>query len=547
MSSHSKLSFIKNDLKSGLAVAALSLPVAVAYSEMLGLPPEAGIFTAIFSLLCYAALGSSREMIIGPDSSIVALIASSIFALGGLSSELSGQFIIIITIVTGIIFFIGGFLRLGFISNFLSRPILVGFLNGVAVVLIISQLTKFTGVAVKDSSSIAGVFEFFENLSSIHYPTLLTGLVSLVLIQLLSLTSGRLPSQLVIIVISAVCASIFQLKQFGIGFTPEISSGIPIPVMPDFSLFKDHYSSIIIDASAIVLLSYANTVLVGKSFSKDRHSYNPDKEFFAMGFTDIVCGVFKGFPVSGSSSRTTINIASGAKTKFSMILSALAMILVVLFLSKEFSLIPAAVFAAIIIDAALGLFKIKDMKEIREFSKSEFRISMICMFGVMIIGVLNGILVALVLSFINIISKASHPPEFEIVFDPNSNMIHKAGPGNMTLQKEEIFIYRFDSAMLFFNSDFFRKKLFEKISVRTQLKLVIIDANPVNYLDVTSRNDLTEIINELNQKNIKIVFCSAIPDFIIKLKPWLVKKNLNSEIFYPDVSSAVKEFESDVH
>lgn len=541
-----KLSDTKYDLKSGLAVAALSLPIAVAYSEMIGLPPESGIFTVVFSLICYFIFGSSKDLIMGPDSATIALIAASIFAVGGLSDEINSRFIALTTIVSAVIFFICGFFRLGFISNFISKPILVGFLNGVAVVLIISQLTKFTGVKIINSNSVIGLFEFLGNLSGIHYPTFIIGITALLIIQLLGLKSRRLPSQLMIILISVFAVSFFDLKDFGIIFTPEIQSGVPVPVIPDFSLLSEYYDEILINASAIVLISYANTVLVGKSISRDRHNYDPDREFYAMGFVNIVNGIFRGFPASGSSSRTLVNINSGAKTKYSMVFAAVSIIVVVLFFSKEFSLIPAAVFAAIIIDAAIGIFKVKELNNIRKFSKTEFRISMICMTGVMLIGVLDGILIALVLSLLNIIRISSNPKEFELVFNPDTGLAEPAGADNENLSRNEFFIYRFEASMLFFNSDYFRKKLFERISGRTDLKLLIIDANPVNYIDVTSGNSLCEIISELNKTNVKVIFFGAVQDIEKKYSELLFKNKNNSGYFFPDIRSALEYYDKQI-
>lgn len=537
-----KISDVKYDLKSGLAVAALSLPIAVAYSEMIGLPPESGIFTAILSLICYMILGSSKDLIMGPDSATIALIAASIFALGGLSGEMNSQFIVLTTIVSGVILFIGGFFRLGFISNFISKPILTGFLNGVAVVLIISQITKLTGVKITNSNSVIGLFEFIGNISSIHFPTLFIGVTALVTIQLLGLKSRRLPSQLMIILISIFAVSVFDLKDLGIIFTPEIKSGIPLPVIPDFSLLTEYYDKIIIDASAIVLISYANTVLVGKSISRDRHTYDPDREFYAMGFVNIVNGIFRGFPASGSSSRTLVNINSGAKTKYSMAFAALSIFIVVLFFSKEFSLIPAAVFAAIIMDAAIGIFKIKDLKNIRDFSKTEFRISMICMSGVMLIGVLDGILIALVLSLLNIIRISSHPKEFELVYNPGTGSTEPACADNENLIRNDIFIYRFEASMLFFNSDYFRKKLFERISGRKDLKLLIIDANPVNFLDVTSGNSLSDIISELDKTKVKVIFFGAVQNVGKKYTELIFKNKSDTRISFPDIRSALEYY-----
>ncbi len=215
------------------------------------------------------------------------------------------------------------------------------------------------------------------------------------------------------------------------------------------------------------------------------------------------------------------------------------MVLIIFFFSKEFSLIPSAVFAAIIIDAATGIFNFKELIDIKKFSREEFYVSLICMLGVLLIGVLDGILLALILSFINLLKRASHPQEYEFVFDSNSGLIHEAIPENKSLLRNDILFYRFNSAMLFFNSDYFRQCLSERISGRDELKLIIIDASPVNYLDITFRNDLTDLIKELNQKNIKLFFCNADHRFQKKLSERLIKKNLEPEIFFEDINSAL--------
>lgn len=533
------LDYIKYDLKGGLSVAALSLPVAVAYSELLGLPPESGIFTSIFALLCYFVLGTSKELVIGPDSAVIALMTSSIITSVSISNGSNVQLIMFITVAAGIMFFIAGILRLGFISHFLSNPILIGFLNGVAIVLVIGQLTKFTGVRIENSTSITGVFDFIKNIGTLHLPTLLTGLISLFLIWIFKYRSTRLPAALIIIVLSVIAASVFNLKKFGIIFTPEINSGFPVPEFPDLNILKTNYKDILANAAAIVLLTYTNTVLVGKSFTKNRNSFDPDKEFFALGLADLVCGIFRGFPVSGSSSRSSVNISSGGKTKFSMIFAALAMILVMLFFADGFSLIPAAVFAAIIIDAAMMIFNYNGLAEIRNFSKKEFRVSLICTIGVILIGVLNGILIAIILSFIQLIERTSKPHEQEIVYDTHSGILRHLTPETQPMLRKDIFFYRFNSAMLFFNSDYFRDSLFRRISDRKELKLIMIDATANNFIDITFRNDLVDIISELSQKNINLFFWRAEPDFEKKLKQKLVKKNLNAEIFFTDVKSAV--------
>jgi high affinity sulfate transporter 1 len=533
-----KISFLRYDLVGAISIAALSLPVGIAYAEMIGLPPESGIYTAVFSLICYFFLGASKDQIIGPDSITVALLASSVFSLSNASADAGFQFIFVTTIFSGLLFFLCGYLKLGFISNFLSKPILSGFLNGVAVVLLIGQITKFTGVPVKDGNSIAGVFEFLMNIKSIHIPTLVTGLASLTLILILTKASKKIPTQLVVILISIICTVIFQLKSYGLKFAPEILSSMPNLFIPEIGILKDYYSEILIDAAAIVFLTYTNTVVVGKSLAAGKEPYDSNKEFYAMGVTNIVSGFFRGIPASGTSSITQVNIDSGSKTKFSKVLAAVIMVLVMVLFPTQFALIPSAVFAAIIIKAAISIFDFKSLKQIRKFNREEFRIALICMAGVLAIGVLKGILIALVLSFLNLIKKSYQPVEFEMAYNPDDDTLHEKTKENDKLIDEEVLYYRFNSAMLFYNFEHFKEKLYTRIEEKKNIRYVLLDANPVNYIDVTFADDLVLLISELKDKNINFVVFNPNEWVQKKFSESLGNADMTSEIFYPDVKTA---------
>lgn len=534
------LSYVKFDLKAGLAVAAMTLPFSVAYSEMLGLPPETGIFAAVFSLICYFLLGSSNELIIGPDSATTALLASSIFALSGTVQNFNAsQFIIAVTITTGLLYFLAGLLRLGFIANFLSQPILIGFLNGVALILIIGQLEKLTGISVESSNSIFGLYDFLRGISSIQPAIFITGISAFIGIKVLKKTDRRIPAEVIILVLGVILVSIFDLGKYGIPLSPEVSGGLPIPVIPDINLFRDHSLKIIRDALAILFLTFTNTVLVGRSFSKDKYNYDANKEFTTMGLADTVCGLFKGFPVSGSSSRTAINISSGAKSKFSMLFASLIMILVVLFLPKQFALIPSAIFAAIIVTAAFSMFNFKELARIRDYNRVEFHISLICTAGVLFIGVLDGIVIAVLLSFLNLIRRSSSPPENELVYDPALEIAQEMNDDNRHLIIDNVLIYRFGAAMLFYNFDYFRKKLTERISSGKEIKTVLIDAGPVNQIDITFCNELSEFIGELYKKGITINFYRANDNFRSHLTKGLSDRNTEHVMFFADINTAL--------
>ena len=543
-----KLSFLRYDLTGGISIAALSLPVGIAYAEMIGLPPESGIYTAVFSLIFYFLLGASKYLIIGPDSITVALLASSVFSLSNASPNAGLQFIFVTTFFSGVLFFLCGYLQLGFISNFLSKPILAGFLNGVAVMLLIGQITKFTGVPIKDSNSIVGVFEFLFNIKLIHIPTLVIGIISLALIMILTRVSKNLPTQLIVILLSIFGTLIFNLDSYGLRFAPEILSSMPNLFLPELGILKDYYPEIIIDAAAIVFLTYTNTVVVGKSLAAGKEPYDSNKEFYAMGVSNIVSGFFRGIPTSGTSSITQVNIDSGSKTKFSKVLAALIMVLVMVIFPKQFALIPSAVFAAIIIKAALGIFDFSSLKQIRKFNKEEFRIALICMGGVLAIGVLKGIMIALILSFLNLIRKSYQPVEFEMVYDPDDDILLEKTSENEHMVEKGILYYRFNSSMLFYNFEYFKERLYIKVAEKKNISFVMLDANPVNYVDVTFADDLVELISELDSRNIRFIVFNPNEWVQKKLSESFENVDMNSEMFYPDVKTAYQAIRnSQVH
>lgn len=535
------LNFFKGDLIGGISVAALSLPIGVAYAELANLPPESGIYTAIFALLCYFILGSSKELIIGPDSATITLFATVVFSFAAGNSDLNLQLMVLITITTGVLMFAAGFLKLGFIADFLSKPILLGYLNGISLILIIYQLGKFTGVKLEHGNSFIAVWELINKANLIHLPTIIMGIVSLAIIRLLKSISIKIPSQLILLIIAVLGVRIFHLDSFGIKLTEEIKNAYPVFVLPDLNVFINNFSDILVAAASLLFVSYSSEIPVAHSFTKDKYALKPNREFFALGFADIVIGLFKGFPVSGADSRTAVNAAVGGKTKMVNIFAAGIMIAVIIFLSKEFALIPSVIFGAIIVNAAVGMFKLKDLFDIRKFSKKEFRVAIICMVGVLLMGVYQGILVALVLSIIQGIMRTSKPIEYELVYESENETAVEINNDNKDLLLNDILIYRYNSALVFFNSDNFRENIFERASSKSDLKTIIIDARPINYIDFTALHTLIEIIKEFNSKSIRVVFAGMKEQYRIMLSDKLKENQMENNIFYPNVRTHFKK------
>jgi high affinity sulfate transporter 1 len=538
------LNFLRSDIAGGISVAALSIPVGVAYAEIAGLPPESGLYTAIIALIAYFILGSSRQVIIGPDSATVTLFATTVFAVSSGNSASAPQFIMMITALTGVLMFLSGFLKLGFISNFLSKPILTGYLNGISIVLIVSQLGKLTGIQLEHSGIFLKIFEVFQKSSMLHWPTLILGIVSILFLYIVKKISIKIPSQLLLLILTAAFAEFLNFKSLGINFMQEIKNPYPSLILPDFNLFIQHFSDIFIAAAAVMFVSFSGEIPVVQAFAKDRKGFNPNKEFFALGLADLFIGFFRGYPVSGADSRTAVNVAMGGKTKVVNLVAAFCMLMVILLIPGIFAKIPLVTFGAIIVFAGIGMFNRGAGLRIYSTDKKEFMVFLVCILGVLFLGVYQGILLALVLSFVQLISKTSKPEEYEMAFDKESGSANEYIIGSDEIISNEILIYRFNSALLFFNSNYFNDMLLKRADAKPGLKLIVIDAKPINMIDLTSLSILSEMIKDFNDRNIKVVFSGAKAAFISSVSRKLEKDKIASDIFYPGINAVYIEFQN---
>lgn len=266
------IGLFKSDLFGGISVAALSIPIGVAYAEIAGMPPESGIYTAILALVAYFILGSSSQVIIGTDFATVTLFAATVVAAFGSNHGSAPQFMMLITVMTGTLMFAAGLLKLGFIANFLSKPILLGYLNGVSIMLIDSQLDNLTGLKMEQTGLFRRIFEIFEKAGLIHLPTLLLGIASILFLflckHLLRKIPTKIPFQLLLIAITAIAAKIFDFGSLGIAFMPEIQNRYPSLMLPDLNLLVNHFPDIFLASAAVMFVAYSSEIPVVQTFSK---------------------------------------------------------------------------------------------------------------------------------------------------------------------------------------------------------------------------------------------------------------------------------------
>jgi len=401
-------SWWKYDLAAGLSVAAIALPVGIAYADLANVPPVVGMYSAIFPLIIYAFIGSSRQLMTGPDAATCVITAASLGALAQGDSERYLAMLMVLTVFTGVVYLLAGFLRLGFIANFLSQPILTGYLNGIALLIVVSQLPKLFGVEGDQAKFFEGLWAFFHQLDQTNPTTLVLGGALLAVLIAFRTWLPRWPAPLVVVVLGIAAVSTLGLDEKNVDVLGKVPAGLPTFHWGVFN--RGEYLSLFRDALGIGLVSFTSGILTAKSFARrNRYTLDANRELTAYGASNIFTGLFSGYPVTGADSRTAVNDAMGGKTQVTGLVAAGAMLLVLFFLTTPLAYVPQTALAAVIIVAAVGLFDLKTWIEVWGISKLEFALSVGTTLGVLALGVLPGVLMAILLTLLNLLGEIARP------------------------------------------------------------------------------------------------------------------------------------------
>lgn len=504
-------SWFPHDLGAGLSVAAIALPVGIAYAELAGVPAVVGMYSAIFPLLAYALFGSSRQLMVGPDAATCIMVAASLGPLSGGDPERYLALLVVLTLMTGVLYVIGGFARFGFIANFLSQPILVGFLNGIALLIIAGQFSKLLGYSSEASEFIDKLIELAGKVEQTHLPTLGLGVGLLVLLILLRRFAPKLPAAFVVVTVGIVAVAALGLDTRGVAVLGEVPAGLPTFHLALFD--RGTYAALFGDAAALMLISFTSGVLTAKSFARrNRYEIDANQEMVAFGAANIVTGLAQGFPVTGADSRTAVNDAMGGKSQLVGIVAAGAMLLILFFLTGPLAHVPQTGLAAVIIVSAAGLFDFAALRDLFAISRRELLLSLATTLGVLVLGVLPGVFLAVVLTFIWLLYVGSRPHDAILGRTKKVGVrgFHSIEDYPDATTYPGLLIYRFDSDLLFFNVDYFKQRLLEAIAdSSTPVEWVVLDVSPTNVVDVTAIQKIGELSEELAARGIVLVYARA--------------------------------------
>ncbi|MET0378512.1 MAG: SulP family inorganic anion transporter [Spongiibacteraceae bacterium] len=506
---HYRRDDLSHDIAAGLAVAAVALPVGVAYAQLAGFAPAIGLYSSIFPLLAYFLFGTSRQLIVGPDAATCALVAATVAPLAAGDPQAYLTLSALLTLCAGLFCIAASFLKLGALANFLSRPILVGFLNGVAISIALGQSGKLFGFAIEHKGIPRVTIEIYNKLALIHWPTFAVGLFAFAVLLLAPRLTRRLPAALIAMVLAGAAVALLNLEAMGVATLGLVPAGLPPIGLPAaaLQLLDDNLEDILGAAAGIALISFSSAMLTARSFAaKNRYDIDVDREFAALGAANIASAFSQGFAISGADSRTAMNDSSGGRTRVAGLVAAAAIALVLMFLTAPLQYVPVAALGAVLIIAALSLFDLASLRHFWMISKTELAISLIATAGVIRFGAIKAILFVVVLSLLRFVQVVARPRTEVLGTIPGVQGFHSLDRHRNAAALPGLVMFRFNGPVVFFNADYFKREALAAAGREGErLCWFALDMIPINQLDITGIDAVIELEAELTRRGAALV------------------------------------------
>jgi high affinity sulfate transporter 1 len=536
--------WLPHDVFAGLVLATMLVPVGIAYAEASGLPGVYGLYATILPLLAYALFGPSRILVLGPDSALAAVILGVVLPLSGGDPLRAATLAGVMALVSGAVCILAGLVGFGFVTELLSKPIRYGYMNGIALTVLISQLPKLFGFSIESEGPLRRLWAIAGAIleGRTNWVEFAIGLVTLTVILLLQ-HAKRLPNILIAVVAATAIVGTLDLGAlYGVKVLGPLPEGLPdfaIPWIGYVDLFP-----VLIGGCAVALVSFADTSVLSRTFAArlgDR--VNPNQEMVGLGAANLAAGFFQGFPISSSSSRTPVAEAAGARTQLASVVGALAIGLLLLVAPKLLQHLPNAALAAVVIAAAIGLIEITDLKRIYRIQRWEFWLSIVCFIGVAVLGAIPGIGLAIAIAI------------GEFLWDgwrPHSAVLGRAygvkGYHDITRYPDArripgLVLFRWDAPLFFANAEFFKDRALDAVAKSpTPVRWLVVAAEPVTSVDVTACDMVAELDEAMHAQGIELCFAELKDPVKDKLKRFGLYAQLGEQYFFPTIGVAVSSY-----
>lgn len=497
-------SWWRPDILAALSLWAVLVPQAMAYAQLAGVPAVYGLYTAFAAMIGYALFGTSRVLNQGPESAVAIVAATTLLTLAGGDGERYILLASALAIMVGLWAIIGGILRLGFLVRFISRPILTGYIVGSAWIIVLSQLPALFGITIESSDARTQLGAVIRTLDETNLWTLGLGLGLMALIYLMKWLTPKLPAYLTAAVVGTIVVAAFDLTERGISLVGTIQSGIPLPQIPLIGL-ADVWS-LILPAGGIALLAYADSVVTAESLARPAgYKIDADQEFFGLGAASISAGLFQGFPVNGSQTRSVVLDDAGAKTQMSGVVSSVLVLVTLLFLTPLFEQLPNVALAALVLVAGIGLFDLPELKRLWHIQRADFILAIVAALAVAVIGMLPGILIAVALSLLDVARRSSWPHTAVLVRVPGTDTYRDSDHVDDAQSIPGLLVYRFDAPLFFANASIMTQELADLVeNADPRIEMILIDAESIHDVDTTGVQSLEELIEDLERDDITL-------------------------------------------
>lgn len=530
---------LRRDSLAGVTVAALAIPSAMAYAELAGLSPVAGLYALLLPTVAYTLFGSSRQLIVGPEGSIAALVATAVLPLAASPSEYASLAAMLALMVGGA-FLVARFVGLGWIADYFSRAVLTGYIHGVVVVLIVGQLGKLFGLDIEASEPLGQLVEFVRELPDASRETVIVGAMSLAALLLLRAFAKALPGALIVVGLAIAASAALDLASQGVATVGVIPSGLPSLELP--SVAGQDVLPLLAAAIGIFFVSYADEILTARSFAgKHGQNVRANQELFAMGMADLAAGITQSFPIGASGSRTAVNDQMGGRTQFSGLIAAGAVALVLLFLTEPFQYLPKATLGAVIVSAAIGLIDAKAWRFLARPSRAEVLIAGVTMAGVILVGVLNALIVAVLLSILDVVRRSAAPHDAVLGWSERLGRYADVRLHPRASLAPGVVVYRLDDRLFFANATYVKGRIREAIDgAPPPVRWLVFDAEAMSQMDATGVEALREVVDSLEAGGIGFAVARLKGPMRSLFDDSRLTDRIGEDRMYPTVRAAVE-------
>ena len=534
---------LRYDAIAGITVAALVIPKALGYAGIARVPLEAGLYAAAAGAIVYALFGTSRQISTGPSSALAAVAASAVVTAGFATGDESAQLVAAITIAAGVAFLALALFRMGWISQFLSKAVITGFLFGAAIEVVVGELPKMSGTEAGGENSWQKLYQWLDTIGELHAATFIVAVVALAVILGLRFVAPRVPGALVLVVGGLIVSRLFDLADRGIATVGEVPRGLPLPALPPAELFRDQLSTIGIAAVGLLLIGFSQTAGDARTFAT-RHRYRIDvnQESVAQGMSNVTAGLFQGMPVSTSLSASSLNDSAGARTPMASIVTGVVVLLTLFALAPLFSDLPKPVLAALIVDAVVfGMMDVPEMRRLWRVKRADFWIATAAILGVVSVGVLAGVVVGVVLSIGWLVYVSAHPAMPVLGREPGTSAFRSLAeyPDGQTYPG--LFVVRLDGELYFVTADSLEDRLREAVvDAEEPVTSVIIDCAGVNFIDSQGSAKLGELKELAETAGVSLRLARVKPVVLHVLRADGVAQKIGEDRIHANVDRAVR-------